>query len=194
MDVELRDQIDPRSAETAEPQLPLLRRAAAPHLRRPRHVAAVRELRAAGPARGDGALLSAARPDLRALPAGAARGARRAGGDLHGVRVLLLLLGLLGRARARLRGVRGRALRARLGQPGGGARQQRRLPAPARRRAGNPRARRRAGRERRRRRRGSGGSRPWSRSSVGTRPTASPPRAAGRTCSSPTTSSRTSPT
>ena len=49
----------------------------------------------------DGALLPAERPRLRALPAGAARGVRRGGGDLHGVRLLLVVLGLVGRARAR---------------------------------------------------------------------------------------------
>ena len=50
--------------------------AAAPHVRRPRHVAAVRELRARRAPRRDGAVLSAPRPDLRALPARAARGVR----------------------------------------------------------------------------------------------------------------------
>ena len=60
MHVELQDQIDSRPpGQPAE--LPVLRRAAARHVRRPRHVAAVRELSAGGPAQRDGAVLSAAR-------------------------------------------------------------------------------------------------------------------------------------
>ena len=56
-------------------------------------------------------------------------------GDLHRVRLLLVVLRLVGGARARVRGDGDRALRARRRQPGGRDRQQRRLPAPARRRA-----------------------------------------------------------
>ena len=129
--------------------VPLLRRAAAPHLRRPRHVAAVRELRAGGARQRDGALLPAARQDLRELPARAARGVRDGRGHLQRIRVLLVLLGLLGRARARVRRHGGRALRPRPRQPGRGGREQRRLPAAARRRARHPGARHRAGRQRR---------------------------------------------
>ena len=121
------------------------------------------------------------------LSAGAARGVRGAGGDLHRVRLLLLLLGLLGRSRARLRGVGGRALRARRRQPGGGAGEQRRLPAPARRRAGHTGARRRARGERRR---GGAGAGDRDRRRVlrsGARVPSRGARAAGPTCWSPTT-------
>ena len=93
--------------------LPLLLGTPPAHVRRSRHVTALRELRSCGAARGDGAVLSAARPGLRAMPAGAARGVRRTGGDLHRIRLLLLLLGLLGRPRPRVRRVGGGALRAR---------------------------------------------------------------------------------
>src|SRR6266498_4867078 len=79
--------------------LPLLRRAAAPHFRRPRLLPAVRELPHRRRAQPHGALLPAARARLRALLPGAARAVRRAGGDLHRVRLLLVLLGLLGGAR-----------------------------------------------------------------------------------------------
>ena len=66
------------------------------------------------------------------------------------VRVLLLVLGLLGRARPRVRRDGDRALRPRPGQPRHGGRQQRRLPAAPRRRARHPGARHRARGQRRR--------------------------------------------
>ena len=140
----------PSVADAALPGVPLLRSPAAPHLRRPRHVAAVRELRAGRARQRDGGLLSAAREGLRALPAGAARGVRRRRGHLHGVRLLLVVLGLLGRARPRVRRDGDRALRPRAGQPRHGGREQRRLPAAARRRARHPGARHRARGQRRR--------------------------------------------
>ena len=168
-------------------RVPLLRRAAAPHVRRPRHVAAVRELRAGRARQRDGAVLPAAREGLRELPARAARGVRHRRGHLQRVRVLLLVLGLLGRARPRVRGDGDRALRARPGQPGHGGREQRRLPAAPRRRARHPGARHRARGERRR-----GGARARDRDDRALlRPRAAPPtsspRAAAPTCSPPTT-------
>src|SRR4051812_45614019 len=69
--------------------LPVLPGAADDHVRRPRDVAAVRELCPRRPARRDGAVLSPARPRLPALPARAAAGVRGARGDLHRVRLLL---------------------------------------------------------------------------------------------------------
>ena len=129
--------------------MPLLRSSAAPHLRRSRHVAAVRELRASRARQRDGAVLPAARQGLRALPARTARGVRVRRGHLHRVRVLLVVLGLVGRARPPLRRDGDRALRPRREQPRDGGREQRRLPAAARRRARHPGARHRARGQRR---------------------------------------------
>ena len=63
--------------------------------------------------RGDGAVLPAPRPRLRAVLARAAPGVRRAGGDLHRVRVLLGVLDGVGRARAPVRRDDPRAARPR---------------------------------------------------------------------------------
>ena len=57
--------------------VPVLRRRARTHVRRPRHVAAVRELCAGGARRRDGAVLPPSREGLRECLAGAARGVRR---------------------------------------------------------------------------------------------------------------------
>ena len=64
----------------SDDRLPLLRRAAARRLRRPRHVAARERLPAAGAAQRDGAVLSAARARLRRVLPRAARGVRVARG------------------------------------------------------------------------------------------------------------------
>ena len=82
--------------------------------------------------------LPAAGVDLRRLPAGAAPSARDARGDLLRLRLLLLLLQLLGRARAALRddAVERLGLGPAVARRGG--RQQRRLPAAALRRARHP--------------------------------------------------------
>ena len=157
MGVELQPQTDPAATATAGPACRFCGAHAGPHLRRPRHVAPVRELRARGPRRGHGAVLPAARADLRPLPPRPAGGVRRPRGDLHGVRVLLVVLGLAGWHHARRqRRVGGRPVRPRRRQPRRRAGQQRRLPAPARRRARHPGAGHRARRERRRGRPGAG--------------------------------------
>ena len=100
--------------------------------------------------RGAGAHLPAARARLRALPARADPPADHARGDVHRVRLLLLVLHLLGRARPPVRRRRGRAPRARPRLVRGRGGQQRRLPAPARRRARHPLPGRRAVGQRRR--------------------------------------------
>ena len=61
------------------------------------------ELPRGRPARDDGGLLSAARPNVLTLLARPAAGLRRACRDLRGVRILLGLLGLVGRACSHLR-------------------------------------------------------------------------------------------
>src|SRR5207302_1259566 len=88
------------SASDAELRLvPPLRRLPAGDLRRPRHVAALRELPQRRPARSGRAVLPATRSDLHGLPARPARGLRPRHGDLPRLRVLLVLFGQLGRAR-----------------------------------------------------------------------------------------------
>ena len=78
----------------------------------------------------------AARARLRRVPARAAPGVRRARGDLHRVRLLLVVLRQPGCEHARpLRRAMIASARARTGRPGGRGRQQRRLPAAALRRA-----------------------------------------------------------
>ena len=119
-------------------------------LPRPRRHAAVRAVPHRRGRRGAGAHLPAARAGVRPLPAGPDPAADHARGDLHRVRLLLLLLDLLGRARAAVRRRRGRAARAGPRLVRGRGRQQRRLPAAARRRAGHPVPGRRAVGERRR--------------------------------------------
>ena len=75
-------------------------------------LAAVRELPHRRPAQPDGAVLPAAGRRLRAVLAGAAGAVRGPGGDLHRVRLLLVLLGLLGAPRPRLHRPGHRAARA----------------------------------------------------------------------------------
>ena len=76
------------------------------HVRRPRDVAAVRELPGRGPARPGRGLLPAPRAGLRAVPARPAPGLHRGRGHLQRLRLLLLVLRLVGAARE---GVRRRA-------------------------------------------------------------------------------------
>ena len=76
---------------------------------RPRRHPAVRAVPHRGRPRGAGADLPAARAGLRAVPVGPDPAADHAGGDVHRVRLLLLLLHLLGRARPPVRRRRGRA-------------------------------------------------------------------------------------
>src|SRR5512138_1284105 len=83
----------------SESALPLLRAAAQPYVRRPRHVAAVSNAHRAAPAEPYGALLSAARLGVRALLSGAAGDVRRAGRHLFRLRLLLVVLRQLGGAR-----------------------------------------------------------------------------------------------
>ena len=95
-------------------RLPLLRRAADDDLRRSRRDAARQLLRhARGRRAGARAALSAARAGLRRLLPGPGRRPGRAGGDLLRLRLFLVDLGFLGRARAALRRGDDRALRAR---------------------------------------------------------------------------------
>ncbi len=110
----------------------------------------MRELPRGRPARPGRGLLPAARPDLRRVPSRPAARLPLGRGDLQPLRLLLVVQRLVGRSRQALRrrcrgeaGTRSRLLRRR-------GREQRRLPAAARRRAGHPVPGRRAGRQRRR--------------------------------------------
>ena len=137
-----------------------------PYVRRPRHVAAVRELRARGPARRARIFYPLHVRLCDVMPARAASRVRARRGHLLRLRLLLVVLRLLGRAREAVRRGDDRAARPDAGQPGHRGRQQRRLPAAALRGRGHPGARRRAGRERGRGRPGPRASRPRSSSSA----------------------------
>ncbi len=100
----------------------------------------------------------APRPRLHAVLARAAPVVRCAGRDLPRVRLLLGVLGLVGRALARVRRHDQRPPRAHARQPRRRARLERRLPAAALPAEGHPGARDRPGCERRARRRGAGRS------------------------------------
>ena len=136
--------------------MPVLRRAPARHRRRPRHVAALRELPAVRPAQRDGALLPAPRLRLPQLLARAARAVRQRRAHLHRVRLLLVVRRQLGAARPRLHREDDRPLRLRPDEPGDRAGQQRRLPPPVVRQGRRPGPRHRAGGQRGRGRRGEG--------------------------------------
>ena len=129
--------------------MPPLRGAARADRRRPGQVAALPDRAHDGAARAGRGLLPAPRTRVRAVLARPDSRVRAARGHLHRVRVLLGVLGLVGRARAPLRRRDDRAARARERQPRGRARVERRLPAPALPAEGHPRARCRAGAERR---------------------------------------------
>ena len=118
-------------------------------------------------AQSHGAVLSAARLGVRQLLPRAARGVRRARRDLPRLRLLLVVLRQLGRARARAT-PSAMIARLRLGREVAGHRdrEQRRLPAAALRRARHPVPRHRAGRERRARSRSRRASRRPSSSSA----------------------------
>ena len=142
----------------------------------------------------------ASRAGVPGVPARAAARVHPGRGHLQRLRVLLVVLRLLGRAREALRGASGRAARtgARLVRGGGG--QQRRLPAPARCASRHPRPRHRAGGQHRRRRAGAGnpdrgrcssGRRRASKVRAGTaRPTSSSPTTSSPTCPTSSTSRR----
>src|SRR4051812_46116313 len=129
--------------------MPLLRGTARRGLRRPRDVAARQLVRAARARERDGALLSAARARMRALPARAARGVRERRGDLLRLRLLLVVLVDVARALAPLRRADDRPVGPRRVESRRGARVQRRLPPAVLRRAWGAGAGRRAGRQRR---------------------------------------------
>ena len=118
-------------------------------LRGPRHVAAGELLPAARAGQQHGAVLPAARARLRAVLPRAAGGVRDARADLLRLRLLLVLLLELAGAQPPLLRADDRAPRPGRGQPRGGDRLQRRLPAAVLPRAPDPRARDRAGGERR---------------------------------------------
>ena len=148
----------------------------------------------AGAPRRDGAVLSAARPRLRALPAGPARGARGAGGDLHAstrTSPPIRTPGSPTRATtwSRWSSASGWARTARWSSwPATTATCSSMSSSGAYRRSGSSPQRTSP------KSLGSGGSRPWSSSSAGSSRPVSWPRAARRTCWSPTTCSPTSPT
>ena len=125
--------------------------ASAGERRRPRRDPAVRELPRRGPAGSAGTHVPAAPAGLHRLPARADPAADHAGGHLHRVRVLLLVLDLAGWS-TRSTFVADAAERLGLGADAlrGRGRQQRRLPAAARGRRGDPLPRHRAVGERRR--------------------------------------------
>ena len=147
-----------RSGERDRAGLQVLLGSSHADLRRPRALPA-RQLaaRRRGP-RARGAALPAARVRVRRVPARPARGVRLAAGHLRGLRLLLVLLRQLGRARSPLRRADDRALRLRRRLERRRARLERRLPAPVVRRARRAGARRRAGGQRGRGRRGEGHS------------------------------------
>src|SRR5690606_32743572 len=82
--------------------LSLLRRRAVAHVRGSRDVAAREFVRGARRPQPHGAVLSAPRPRLRALPAGTAAGGRVVGAHLRPLCLLFLVLPELAAARARL--------------------------------------------------------------------------------------------
>ncbi len=133
--------------------LSLLWHSARARRRRPRHVAALRELPRGRPARSDGALLPAQRVGLREMLPRPTQRVRRAGGDLHRVRLLLVVLGIVAQARRGLRGDDHRAPRSRARQLRRRTGQQRRVPAAVLRAAWHPVSWRGAGGERRQGRR-----------------------------------------
>src|SRR5580658_4055183 len=79
--------------DRARQRLPFLRPPSAPHLRRSRHVAALRELSAGRSAEPAGGLLPPPRVRLRALLPVAVAGVCTSRGDLQRVRVLFIVLG-----------------------------------------------------------------------------------------------------
>src|SRR5215204_3937021 len=118
------------------PVLSFLQRAAGARVRRPRHVADRELLPATGAAAAHGAVLSTALPRVLAVLPRAAGGVRVARADLlRRLRILLLLLVVLGRARAAVRRDGGRALPPGVRSARGRDRLERRLPAPVLRRA-----------------------------------------------------------
>ncbi len=102
-----------RSGRCGEPPVPAVCGRADRDVRRPRHVAAVRELPGGRPARPRRDLLPAARAHLLAVPAGAAPGLHRRRGHLQPLRLLLVVQRLVGGPRRPLRRRRGRAAGAR---------------------------------------------------------------------------------
>src|SRR4029077_1032762 len=85
-----------------ETRMFVLRVALDPHVRRSWQVAALRELSLGGSARPDGAILSAPRVCLRRVLPRSAEGIREWRGDLHRIRVLLVILRLVAGAREAL--------------------------------------------------------------------------------------------
>src|SRR6266478_1359250 len=131
----------------ADGHLPLLSHAPRAHVRRPGHVAALRELSHSRAMQSHGALLSAARLCLRRVLPRSGRGIRPTGADLRRVRVFLVVLPGVARPREVLYGDDRRPPRPRSDEPGGRAWQQRRLSPAVLRGERRARSRRRAGRQ-----------------------------------------------